>query len=56
MVSGIARLASDQGLLAMASWVARLASDGSPRERWLASRAMKVVLAMASCLARLSER
>jgi len=41
MASGIARLASGQGLLAMASWVARLASDegllrrgellGSPR-------------------------
>jgi len=27
MASGIARLASAQGLLAMASWVARLASD-----------------------------
>jgi len=27
MASGIARLASDQGLLVMASWVARLASD-----------------------------
>jgi len=36
-------MASGQGLLAMASWVARLASD----ER---------LLAVASCLARLGER
>jgi len=43
MASGIARLASDQGLLAMASWVARLVSDEG-------------LLAAASCLARLGER
>jgi len=43
MASGVARLASDQGLLAMASWVARLTSDEG-------------LLAAASCLARLGER
>ena len=43
MASGVARLASDQGLLAMASWVARLASDEG-------------LLAVAGCLARLGER
>ena len=43
MASGVARLASDQGLLDMASWVARLASDEG-------------LLATASCLARLGER
>jgi len=43
MASGIACLASIQGLLAVASWVARLASD----ER---------LLVVVSCLARLGER
>ena len=43
ILTGQLAMASDQGLLAMASWVAHLVSD----ER---------LLAAASCLARLGER